>query len=445
MRTLVSVSARRLRKPALALAVFAAIAVTLTACAYLKPGSLQVTQPGEIGSVRIHMVFCSAISSGVCAVPSESEEGQTFLAIAVPKGTIAPDTFAAVAEPPSGPPLVFRRNQSAAEALGRLKAEGTDPPWPPAGSELIGYLSDVMPGQEGEKVEWTVNPEFGLPVPADGGPYGGAFLVALAIGQRNADGKSPTDLERPAYCPIGEEESTREECTILKDARVELRPTDVRVKAGAAPTVTIGREATIPFTVEVGTTATNIPTFVLGATTNLPGVAPAVSDSSYVPSPPIDASRRTSTSRSVKVAVPENAKPGTYSVTLTAKTPAGGSVSQTGSFTVTKAEPAPPAFPRALLTFGKTTFDKAKGTATIAVQVGVAGKLTATGKKIVKAVRNATAPRTVNLTIRARGKAKKKLNKTGKTTVKATIAFVPKGGTAVSQVRSLTLKKNLSK
>lgn len=435
---------RRFRRPVLALAAVAVLALVLSACAYLQPGSLEVTQPGEIGPVRVHMVFCAYGSGGECSTATENEESQTYIGIAVPKGAIAPDTISAVADPPSGAPLVFRRNQSVAEALGRLKPEkNDDPQWPPPGNEIVGYMSDVMPDLEGEDIEWTVDTEFGLPVPADGGPYGGAFLVSMAIGQRFANSGSAS---QPAYCPVGEEESTTVECNILKDARVELRPTDVRVKAGPAPTVTPGREATIPFTIEVGTTATNIPSFVLGATTTLPGVAASVSDPSYAPSAPTDASRRTSASRSVKVAVPENAKPGTYNVTLTAKTPAGGSVQQTGSFTVTAAVPSPPLVPKAIFKLGKTTFNKAKGTATISVQVAVAGKLTATGKKIVKAVRKATAPQTLNLTIRAKGKAKKKLNRTGKATVKATIAFVQKGNTVVSQQsRSFALKKNLGK
>jgi hypothetical protein len=416
----------------------------LSACAYYKPGSLQVTQPGEIGPVRIHMAFCVAYSEAEkkCQTASEDEEGQTFIGIAVPKGTTAPETIAAVAEPPSGPPLVFHRNQSVAEALDRLESEGTEPPWPPAGSEIVGYMSEVLPNQEGENVEWTIDPEFGLPVPADGSPYGGAFLVALASGNRNADGANPADVERPAYCPIGEEESTRDECRILKGARVELRVTDLRVKAeGAAPTLAAGQEGTVPFKLEVGTTAEKIPTFALSATTNLAGASVSVPDPLYQPSAPTDASRRTSASRSVKVAVPASAKPGTYNVTLTAKTAAGASVQQTGSFTVA----APPAPPKATLKLSKPVLNKAKGTATIAVAVSSAGTLTVSGKKIAGVGAKATGPQTLKVSIRAKGKAKKKLNRTGKAKVKAKLVFQPTVGSAVSQTRSLTLKKNLAK
>jgi hypothetical protein len=436
---------RRFRKPALALLAFALLALVLSACAHYKPGSLQVTQPGEIGSVRVHMAFCAAYSEAEkkCVTNSEDQEGQTFIGIAVPKGTTAPATITAIADPPSAPPLVFRRNQSAAEALGRLEAEGGQPPWPPAGSEIIGYMSDVLPNQEGENVEWTIDPEFGLPVPADGGPYGGAFLVALASGNRNTDGNSPADIERPAYCPIGAEESQREECRILKGARQELRVTDLRVKAeGAAPSVAGGQEATVPFKLDVGTTALTTPAFAVSATTNLPGATATVSDPLYRPDLPTDPSRRTSTLRSVKVNIPADAIPGTYSVTLTAKTAAGASVSQTGAFTVSAA-PASALLKKASAKLGKLTLNKARGTASLEVQVSGAGTLTASGRKIVKAVRKATAATKLKLTIRAKGKAKKKLNRTGKATVKATVAFQPSAGSAVVSTRSLTLKKNL--
>ena len=64
------------------------------------------------------MAFCAFNGmEGKCGTASENEQGQTFLAIAVPQGTTAPDTIVAVAEPPSAPALIFRRSQSAAEAL----------------------------------------------------------------------------------------------------------------------------------------------------------------------------------------------------------------------------------------------------------------------------------------------------------------------------------------
>ncbi|HEX5711894.1 MAG TPA: hypothetical protein VFX85_01115 [Solirubrobacterales bacterium] len=438
-----SVRARRFRKPALVLLAFAALAVVLSACAYYKPGSLQVTQPGEIGSVRIHMAFCVGYSEAEqkCKIGGEDEVGQTYIGLAVTKGAIAPETIAAIGEPPSAPPLVFHRNQSVAEALGRLETEEGEPSWPPPGTEIIGYMSEVMPSLEGENFEWTIDPEFGLPVPADGGPYGGSFLVALASGNRNVDAASPTDIERPAYCPIGKEESVREECRILKDARQELRVTDLRVKSeGAAPTVQAGGEATLPFKLEVGTTALTIPSFALGAATNLPGTTATLANPLYKPDVPTDASRRTSTSREVKVKVPADAKAGTYAVTLTAKTTAGASVSQTSSFTVT-AQPPPP--PKANLRLGKLTLNKAKGTAVLPVQVSAAGTLQVSGRKIVKVGAKATGPQTLKVSIRAKGKAKKKLNQTGKATVKTQIAFTPTAGAAVLSTRSITLKKTL--
>ena len=318
------------------------------------------------------------------------------------------------------------------------KKENNDPPWPRQGPNSSATCPTCCRGRTAKTSNGRSIRNSGCPSRRRR-PLRRRLLVALAIGQREADSASAS---RPAECPKDgkEEEEKFIECTILKEARVNSS-TDLRMKTqGAAPTVQAGSEATLPFLIEVGTTAESIPTFSLSATTNLAGATASVPDSTYKPSAPTDASRRTSASRGQSASSRDCQSRHLQRHPRRQDRRRGhGDADQ---FPDVTAAPVPP---KASLKFGKSKLDKAKGTATLAVQVSSAGTLSASGKKIVGASAKASGPKTINLSIRARGKAKKKLNRAGKVTVKATIAFKPTVGTPVSQVRSLTLKKNLPK
>ncbi len=103
---------------------------------------------------------------------------------------------------------------------------------------------------------------------------------------------------------------------------------------------------------------------------------------------------------------------------------------------------------------GKLKLNKRKGTATLTVDVPGPGKLTLRGKGIRPQrplTRISSSARTravdsagsVKLTIRARGKAKRKLRRTGRATVKARVAFTPTGGSAARRSIAVKLKKRL--
>jgi hypothetical protein len=122
------------------------------------------------------------------------------------------------------------------------------------------------------------------------------------------------------------------------------------------------------------------------------------------------------------------------------------------------AEPSPPAAlspPSNAFTHGKPKLNRKKGTATIAVKVPGAGTLTLSGKNLVtqrpagrpfaRRARTVSGAGTVKLTIKSKGTAKKKLNKTGKVKVKPKITFTPTGGSAASQSLNVTLKKTTRK
>lgn len=99
-------------------------------------------------------------------------------------------------------------------------------------------------------------------------------------------------------------------------------------------------------------------------------------------------------------------------------------------------------------TLGAITRNKKKGTATIVVNVPNAGEVTGSGTRVeVAGGAGAVSSKTVNtpgdvqLLIKAKGKKKRKLAKTGKVKVTPTITYVPTGGDPSSQSVTVKLKK----
>jgi subtilisin-like proprotein convertase family protein len=99
------------------------------------------------------------------------------------------------------------------------------------------------------------------------------------------------------------------------------------------------------------------------------------------------------------------------------------------------------------LTAGKPKLNKKKGTAQVPVTVGDAGQLTLRGKGVKSASASKSkavaGPGTVKLTVKPKGKTAKKLNSTGKATVKAKITFTPNGGASKTVKKKIKLKKTL--
>ena len=99
------------------------------------------------------------------------------------------------------------------------------------------------------------------------------------------------------------------------------------------------------------------------------------------------------------------------------------------------------------LTAGKPKLNKKKGTAQVPVTVGDAGQLALSGKGVKSASASKSVavggPGTVKLTVKAKGKAAKTLNSSGKATVKAKITFTPNGGTSNVVTKKIKLKKTL--
>lgn len=437
---------RRRSKYLVLLVAVLGLALVLSACAFFKEGSLSVSQPGGIGAVQVHFVLCTEPGEAEKAEPpcnADKTEGelQYLLGIAVTPGSSAPSTITAT---PSGggSPIVFTRNDQVAAqiaagtaALHKVAAEEEPPEefeaWPPAGLEGIGYLSGVVVETKGPTIEWSVNAEFGLPSAADGSPFVGPFKTSPALGIRAVGPEASAG--RPPKCISSEELEPTEAICLPSEEEAQVGTSDLRIAAPPTAPIYVGGKATLPFGLNFGSTAPTAPGFTLAATSNLPGAAVALSSSTFTP-PAVDPStHRSSGSDTATLTVPSTAKPGVYEVTLTAKTAQGASVSQVGKIEVTKPK----------LKVGKAKLNKKNGTAKLSITVPSAGTLTVSGKTIAKVNRSAKGPKTIKVTIKAKGKAKKTLGSTGKAKVKAKIVFKPSNGASVTVTKSITLKKKL--
>ena len=439
---------RRPAKPLIALVAVIVAALVLSACAYFKSGSLVLTQPGGIGSAHVHFMLCSGpdIEGDGCQPASSTEDLQYLLGIAVPPGSVVPQTFTAVPVA-GGSPIVFTRNDevapqiaSSSSSIEKLAKEEGAPPgvpgtqaWPPAGLEGIGYLSNPQHENEGELNEWNVDLDAALPTPAAGAPYPGPFATALAYGARRVNPESPAS--RPVRCANIEKETMPDPSLAICPGvglQGQLGTSDLKIAAPAKTSAFVGGTAKIKFPFQFASSASPYPGFSLTASSTLKKASSKISSTTYTPGAPDPSTHLApAASRTVTVTVPNNAKPGTYQVTLNATAGPGGATSQVAKLKVTKPK----------LKLGGVTLNKAKGTATLSVKVPSAGTLTITGKGIVKAKKKAKKAKKLKITVKAKGKTKTQLEASGKAKVKAKIAFKPTSGISVKKTKSITLKQ----
>jgi hypothetical protein len=418
-------------KPVVVLAVLAVLVLGLSACAHLKPNSLQLSQPAGIGPVKVHFELCTdPVDENTCGPNEEEGQSQYMLALAVPKGSAPPQTITAVPKG-AGAPITFTRNEEVTKALQDLaqefEGEGT---YPPEGTESAGYLSSVFDEEKGETREWSIDTEFGLPTAADGGTFGGPFSALVVFGWRKVDGTHPADRPVDCYERVGMEDPT---AGCGESTFAEIGTSDLKIGAPAPASAFVGGKGTIAFPFDFASTVSPPPSFGLAASSTLPKATLKLSDSIFAPgTPDANTHRSPASAPSVTVTVPKDTKPGVYEVTLTATTGAGGSVSQVGSLKVTKPK----------IKLGGVKLNKAKGTATLSVKVPSAGTLTVSGRGLVKAKKKAKKAKTVKITIKPKGKVKSLLAEEGRARVKAKIAFKPASGIAAVKSKSITLKKS---
>jgi hypothetical protein len=88
---------------------------------------------------------------------------------------------------------------------------------------------------------------------------------------------------------------------------------------------------------------------------------------------------------------------------------------------------------------GRLKRNKRTGTAQLIVDVPSPGRLMLTGKGLVK--QTASVAGRVKLTVRTRGKPRRRLNRVGKLNVAATVTYTPSVGEPTSKARRIKLAK----
>jgi len=426
---------RRFAKPALLLVALAALAAVISGCAFPKPGSLSVSQPGGIGTVRVHFLICDEPAdlekeADKCVPNEDGGQLQYLLGIAVPPGSAAPEQVTA-APLNGGAPIVFHRNAEVAAQIGKLGGVEELPAWPPAGTEGVGYLSDPYTAVVGPALEWSVDADFGQPVPADGGAFSGPFRAVLAWGVRGVAPAVPAN--RPVECisPEVKEPSESSAFCFPTGLEAQVGTSDLRIAAPKTTSVFVGGKAQLKYGLAFATTSAPTPSFAMKATSTLKGAKASLVNGTFVPGSLDPTTHRAPAANSTAtVSVPAKAKPGTYDVTLTATAPQGGTVTATAKLKVTKPK----------LKLGAAKLNPAAGTATLKVKVPGAGTLKVAGKGVFKVKKSAKKAKSLTVTIKASGAAKAALLGTGSAKVKPKLTFKPKSGSSVSKTKPITLK-----
>lgn len=99
--------------------------------------------------------------------------------------------------------------------------------------------------------------------------------------------------------------------------------------------------------------------------------------------------------------------------------------------------------PSKVIKVAKVKLNRHKGTAIVLAQVSGPGTVVLTGKGIVKQKGTSRGVGIVKLLVKAKGKAKRLLNKKGRAKVRAKLTFTLQGSTGVSVTRTIRLKKRL--
>lgn len=181
-----------------------AAAALLGGCVAIK--SIVPSHNGVVvGPVQIQVTICandvdSAPHAGCPFQTNSSLEAvndtyQVLLGFRLPNGVTAPQSFVSTA----GEALTFTRSPSYEKELTRLVP-------PPDGRVWVGYLSSqytlAYSGAETAR-ESTVAPAFGLPRPADGGPFLGSFAFRPVVGGRQVGDTGEPLSTDPVNCGEG--------------------------------------------------------------------------------------------------------------------------------------------------------------------------------------------------------------------------------------------------
>jgi hypothetical protein len=416
---------RNHRKSALALAAAAILAVALSGCALFKPGSLRLAQPGGIGPVSVHFELCTKAQGEPCETNKTEGQSQYMLGIAIPKGASAPQTLRA--ESLSGAAIAYIRNEEVTQAIDEVSRKELGQPWPPPGTDAVGYLSAVFNEEPGSVREWAINANFGLPGGA--APFVGPFRTVVIVGWRRVDGTHSADRSVNCYEPAGMSDAN---AICAEGEEKEFGTADLRIGAHQPVTrVFVGGRVRVPFDFDFASTAATQPTFSFSPSSNLPGaILTPVTDGFATGPLPAD-THLIRSSAAVTVQAPNDAEPGTYDVTLTGTASGGASTPAVAKLQVVKAT----------LRVGRPKLNRKRGTALLPVTVPDGGILTLKGRGVRSLQRRPQGARTLRIPIKARGRAKDRLARTGAARVFAQLEYKPVPGVPATARKAIVLRQ----
>lgn len=297
-------------------------AVLLSGCVSIK--SVVSSQQDVVGPLRVTLVVCASdraptINHPGCNYQSNLGEGvpgsgQLLVALRVPEGTMAPPSVVGTTNDASTSTLALQRDPSYEAELSRLLPAG--------GRVWVGYRSavyDYDAGPAGTLArEVSIPIDLTLPRSSDGAPYIGPLPVVPVAGGRVVSASAPE--ARPANCGTSAFAASSD-ATICVDSPIaalaaadyNFQTRDFGVLAGKA-TASPGQTVTLPFNVRGAGALPAGLTAALTASTALPGagaVTPSVASAAL--------SNGSDTRVTVPVAIPKNAGPGVFDVTVTAR------------------------------------------------------------------------------------------------------------------------------
>ena len=216
-----------------------------------------------------------------------------MLGIAIPKGASAPQTLRAESLN-NGAAISYARNEEVTQAINEVSQKQNGQPWPPPGSDAVGYLSGVFNEEPGTLREWAINADFGLPDTAS--PFTGPFKVSVIVGWRRVDGTHSADRTVNCYEPAGMSDAY---AICSPGEEKELGTSDLRIASHQPITrVFVGGRVLVPFDFDFASTATTQPTFSFSPSSTLPGAILTPVTGSFATGPPAADTHRVGSSGS---------------------------------------------------------------------------------------------------------------------------------------------------
>jgi hypothetical protein len=374
-------------------------------------------------------------NSGKPAVtgPSASAPGQLLVGYRIPVGVTAPATLttSVPSTDENGAPISVSLTlaQSAQYAAGLTSLLP-----PPAGTQWVGYASDIRNYTATGPQTVVLTPSFGLP---DG--FTGPFTWRTVVGFRadvfvkqnipiscpapfpGTSYVSPALTTLPSVCVDSPDEAT------INGPPSSYATGGLSILAPATPTVSAGSSVALGFTGRFSGSNPTGGVFAVAASTTIPGVTPSVTPT-FAPGPD------SSNPLTVSFAVPATTHVGTYDVTVSATV---GGLTRTGTGHITVK--APSATAAGAGKKAKLTSSVKKTTLKVARKTGIPVTLKLSRASSISLIALQTKPK-VSITVHKKLKANKKvvvLVKSAKLHKgKVTITF--KGG-GVTRVMTTTL------